>query len=112
MITITWKNDKTILVEDGTELVIRNADKSIYLFEDGITTRDEENNKTVIVDANGIDILSLQGVTQDNNNFYYGVQNVPDNDYCGYKYFYTPEDGWILDTDWVDPRLKDENLGD
>lgn len=106
MITITWKNDETIVLEDGTKEVKKIANKSIHLFEDGITTRDLDNSVTAIVNAEGVDILYLGGVTQETCNFYYGIENVPDGDWCGYKYYYTPEDSWILDTDWVDPRIK------
>jgi len=85
-----------------------NDGVAIYLFEDEKEIIRTEK-KTTINDANGNPELIISDVNINNSNV---IQNaIEPEDYYGYKYTYI-DDTFTPVPDWVDPRLKDENLGD
>ncbi len=74
---------------------------SLYLFEDSKQVL-IESDKTVIGDPSKPDVI-IMDCNSSNVVLHEGVTD-PD-DWCGWKYFYTTDDGWVLNPNWVDPNL-------
>lgn len=67
-------------------------DKQVLIESDKTTIGDPSDPEMYIMDCNSSNVLLHEGVTE------------PD-DWFGWKYFYTPYGGWVLNPDWVDPRI-------
>ncbi len=117
MKVITWNNDKP---DDVTpEGVNPNTDEVIpeirkvqaniatYLLNDDDIVDMGETQTAITV--NGQKII-ISDVNNTNSLLYENVQDYPDVEWHGYKYYYTSENGWVLNNDWVDPRINDDNL--
>lgn len=96
---LTWNSSKN--TDDN---VLENI--AIYQFSDD-TIIEIGNDKTVIKDASGQEQLIISDVNTFNINHFTSVDE-PSSEYFGYKWFYTEEDGWVLNEDWVDPRIDQE----
>ena len=123
---ITWnKEDDTytvereVLLEDGETTEVQEVTETqplsnvaIYSFDDDLSINIGET-QTVITDANGVEQLVISDVRTDNSHLYTGVDNYPEENFYGYKYRYTSEDGWSeqLDT-WIDPAAFSEGPTD
>jgi len=76
------------------------ANVSIYLFDDSkpveiasdkTTIGDPSNPDFYIADCNSSNCILYENVTDP-------------GDYAGWKYFYTPDEGWVLNPGWVPPE--------
>ena len=70
---------------------------SLYLFDD---------ETEVIIDATKTTVgnpvqFYVDDCNTDNATLFTGVTNP--SEWTGWKYFYTDEDGWILNPDWIQP---------
>ena len=117
MKVITWNNDKP---DDVTpEGVNPNTDEVIpeirkvqaniatYLLTDDAIV-DMGETQTAITE-NGQKII-ISDVNNTNSLLYEDVNDYPDVEWHGYKYYYTSENGWVLNDDWVDPRVIDDEI--
>ena len=83
-----------------------NENIAIYQFSDD-TIIEIGNDKTVIKEASGNEVLIISDVNTSNINHFTDVSE-PESEYYGYKWFYTEADGWVLNEKWVDPRIEQE----
>ena len=67
-------------------------DKQVLVGSDRVTIGDPSNPDLYIMDCDSSNVVVHEGVTE------------PD-DWFGWKYFYTADGGWVLNEDWIDPRL-------
>ena len=80
-----------------------NENIAIYQFSDD-TIIEIGNDRTVIKDASGDEVLIISDVNTSNVNHFTDVSE-PESEYYGYIWFYTEADGWVLNENWVDPRI-------
>lgn len=79
---------------------------SIYLFEDSKPV-EIASDKTTIGDPANPDFY-IADCNSSNCVLYENTTN-PD-EYAGWKYFYTPDGGWVLNPDWIPPEpITDPN---
>jgi hypothetical protein len=109
---LTWNSSrnttKIVKDDDGNEeeVAVINENIAIYNFSDD-TIIEIGNDKTVIKDASGQEQLIISDVNTSNVNHHTSVDEPP-SEYYGYKWFYSEADGWVLNEDWVDPRIEIE----
>tara|TARA_Y100000004_G_scaffold169666_1_gene204118 strand:+ start:1281 stop:1598 length:318 start_codon:yes stop_codon:yes gene_type:complete len=67
-------------------------DKQVLIESDKTTIGDPSNPDMYVMDCDSSNVVLHEGVAE------------PD-DWFGWKYFYTTDGGWVLNTAWIDPRL-------
>ena len=113
MKVITWNDNKepeTIpesvnpnTDEVNEEVVMPRANIAIYLLTDNAVINMTAEQTTV--NDNGQDII-ISDVNSENALLIEGANNPPD-EWFGYRYFYTSDNGWVENTNWVDPRVTE-----
>lgn len=79
------------IIENSTNL-------SLYVFDDDEVVNIQDDKTSIgdpatlyIADCNSSNVTLIENVT-------------PPDDWCGRKYFYTPDNGWVMDSNWIDPN--------
>jgi len=117
MKVITWNNDKADDVtpeglDPETNAVIPEirkvqANLALYFFSDDAVIEMNEN-QTAVTDLGQKMIIA--DINDTNSLLYEDVNDYPESEWHGHKYYYTSDNGWVLNNDWVDPRINDDSL--
>lgn len=111
MKVLTWDENKEPFIRaeatnpDTQEVVPEEITErkhiALYLFqdEDQVTITD---TKVEVVLANGQE-KHISDCNSTNTLFFENVDEPP-QEWFGYRYFYTTENGWVENDKWVDPR--------